>query len=116
MKDSLYAKACTEVLEILSHFSEEDLSKIPSDKIEFFKSNSDKDYNYKIDPEVDLSEQYISDEANAIIIGLYREYFATEHQRIVLDDVLRHNQVLLDRENRRKYNPDNIFDDNKQEK
>lgn len=110
MKDSLYAKACTEVLEILSHFSEEDFSKIPSDKIEFFKQNCDKDYDYKIDPEVDLEKQYISEEANAIIIGLYREYFATEHQRNVLDDILKHNQVLADRESRMKYNPDNVFE------
>lgn len=114
MKDNLYAKACTEVLEILSHFSEEDISKIPSDKIEFFKQNCDKDYDYKIDPEVDLAEQYISEEANAIIIGLYREYFATEHQKNVLDDILKHNQILADRESRTKYNPDNVFE-NKQE-
>ena len=110
MKDSLYAKACTEVLEILSHFSEEDFSRIPSDKIEFLKQNCDKDYDYKIDPEVELEKQYISEEANAIIIGLYREYFATEHQRNVLDDILKHNQVLADRESRMKYNPDNVFE------
>lgn len=110
MKDSIYAKACTEVLEIISHFSEEDYSKIPLDKIEFFKQNCDKDYEYKIDPEVDLADQYISDEANAIIIGLYKEYFATEHQKNVLDDILKHNQVLADRESRKKYNPDNVFE------
>ena len=64
MKDNLYAKACTEVLEILSHFSEEDCSKIPSDKIEFFEKNKDKDYEYKIDPDVDLSKQYTISEEN----------------------------------------------------
>ena len=111
MKDSLYAKACTEVLEILSHFSEEDFSKIPSDKIEFFEKNKDKDYEYKIDPDVDLSKQYISDEANAIIVGLYKEYFATEHQKNVIDDILKHNQVLEDREKSVKYNPDDLFKD-----
>ena len=110
MKDNLYAKACTEVLEILSHFSEEDFSKIPTDKIEFFEKNKDEDYEYKIDPDIDLSKQYISDEANAIIVGLYKEYFATEHQRNVLDDILKHNQVLADRESRMKYNPDNVFE------
>ena len=111
MKDNLYAKACTEVLEILSHFSEEDFSKIPSDKIEFFEKNKDKDYEYKIDPDVDLSKQYISDEANAIIVGLYKEYFATAHQKTVIDDILKHNQVLEDRENSVKYNPDDLFKD-----
>ena len=111
MKDSLYAKACTEVLEILSHFSEEDFSKIPTDKIEFFEKNKDEDYEYKIDPDIDLSKQYISDEANAIIVGLYKEYFATEHQKNVIDDILKHNQVLEDRENSVKYNPDDLFKD-----
>lgn len=111
MKDSLYAKACTEVLEILSHFSEEDFSKIPTDKIDFFEKNKDEDYEYKIDPDIDLSKQYISDEANAIIVGLYKEYFATEHQKNVIDDILKHNQVLEDRENSVKYNPDDLFKD-----
>lgn len=111
MKDNLYAKACTEVLEILSHFSEEDFSKIPTDKIEFFEKNKDEDYEYKIDPDIDLSKQYISDEANAIIVGLYKEYFATEHQKNVIDDILKHNQVLEDRENSVKYNPDDLFKD-----
>lgn len=111
MKDSLYAKACTEVLEILSHFSEEDFSKIPTDKIDFFEKNKDEDYQYKIDPDIDLSKQYISDEANAIIVGLYKEYFATEHQKNVIDDILKHNQVLEDRENSVKYNPDDLFKD-----
>lgn len=111
MKDSLYAKACTEVLEILSHFSEEDFSKIPTDKIEFFEKNKDEDYEYKIDPDIDLSKQYISDEANAIIVGLYKEYFATEHQKNVIDDILKHNQVLEDREKSVKYNPDDLFKD-----
>lgn len=111
MKDSLYAKACTEVLEILSHFSEEDFSKIPTDKIEFFEKNKDEDYEYKIDPDIDLSKQYISDEANAIIVGLYKEYFATEHQKNVIDDILKHNQVLEDREKSVKYNPDDLYKD-----
>ena len=111
MKDNLYAKACTEVLEILSHFSEEDFSKIPTDKIDFFEKNKDEDYQYKIDPDIDLSKQYISDEANAIIVGLYKEYFATEHQKNVIDDILKHNQVLEDRENSVKYNPDDLFKD-----
>ena len=111
MKDNLYAKACTEVLEILSHFSEEDFSKIPTDKIDFFEKNKDEDYEYKIDPDIDLSKQYISDEANAIIVGLYKEYFATEHQKNVIDDILKHNQVLEDRENSVKYNPDDLFKD-----
>ena len=37
-----YAKAYTEVLEILSHFSAEEYSKIPQEKINFYKNNMKK--------------------------------------------------------------------------
>ena len=42
-----YTRAYTEVLEILSHFSKEEYAKIPTKKIEFYRSNMDKKYNYK---------------------------------------------------------------------
>ena len=48
-----YAKAYTEVLEILKYFSEEEYSKIPQEKIEFYKNNMDKNYNYNINPNID---------------------------------------------------------------
>ncbi len=110
-----YAKAYTEVLEILSHFSEAEYSKIPKEKINFYKENMDKDYIYIIDPKIDLSKQYISKEANAILISLFRDYFATEKQKTVLENLLNQNQVKLEKEKREKYNPDNIFKKDKEE-
>ena len=41
-----YAKAYTEVLEILSYFSEEEYSKIPKEKLDFYRRNMDKEYIY----------------------------------------------------------------------
>ena len=38
---NIYAKAYTEVLEILNHFSKEEYSKIPQEKIDFYKNNMD---------------------------------------------------------------------------
>ena len=55
-----YSKAYTEVLEIINHFSEDEYKKIPKEKIDFFEENKDKDYNFKIDSNVDLAEQNIS--------------------------------------------------------
>ncbi len=108
-----YAKAYTEVLEILGYFSEEEYSKIPKEKIDFYKNNMDKDYIYKINPEIDLSKQYISKEANAILISLFRDYFATENQRKVLNNLLNQNQKKLEEIKREKYNSDNHFKYNK---
>lgn len=107
-----YAKAYTEVLEILKYFSEEEYSKIPQEKIEFYKNNMDKNYNYNINPNIDLSKQYISKEANAILITLFRDYFATESQKKTLNNLLNQNQNILENIRREKYNSNNIFSKN----
>jgi len=107
-----YAKAYTEVLEILKYFSEEEYSKIPQEKIDFYKNNMDRNYNYNINPNIDLSQQYISKEANAILITLFRDYFATESQKKTLNNLLNQNQKKLENIKREKYNPNDIFKNN----
>lgn len=106
---SRYKKAYTEVLAIISCFNEEEYLKIPKEKIKFFEENKDNEYEFEIDPELELSEQNISKEANAILITLFRDYFATDRQKKVLNNLLKQNQEKLEEEKREKYNPDNIF-------
>lgn len=108
-----YAKAYTEVLEILRYFSAEEYSKIPKEKIDFYKSNMDKDYDYNINPNIDLSKQYISKEANAILISLFRDYFATENQKKTLNKLLNQNQEKLENIKRKKYDIGKLFKNNK---
>ena len=52
-----YANAYSEVLEILKFISKEDYEKIPANKIELFKLNSNKYYEFTYDPEKTLDEQ-----------------------------------------------------------
>lgn len=107
-----YARAYTEVLEVLRHFSKKEYYKIPKEKIDFYRENMDRDYQFKIDPNIDLAKQNISKEANAILISLFRDYFATEAQKEILKKLLNINQEKLDAERREKYNPDDIFKKN----
>ena len=107
MNYSNYAKAYTEVLEIIKYFPEEDYVKIPVEKIEFIKNNMDKNYKFTINPEIDLAEQNISREANEIIINLYKDYYATEEQKFKIDEILEINEEKSKRE---KYNPDKLFE------
>ena len=109
MINNLYAKAYTEVLEIVKYFPEEEYNKIPKEKIEFYKNNMDKDYVFTINPEIDLSKQNISPEANAIIINIFIDYFATEEQKVKIKEILDLNQKKEEQEKREKYNPDDIF-------
>ena len=109
MNNEKYAKAYTEVVEIISHFPKEEYEKIPEEKIEFYKNNMDKNYIFKINPDIDLAEQNISKEANAIIIMLYKEYFATEEQKEKIDKILAENSRKEELEKSQKYNPDDLF-------
>ena len=109
MNNEKYAKAYTEVVEIISHFPKEEYEKIPEEKIEFYKNNMDKNYIFKINPDIDLAEQNISKEANAIIIMLYKEYFATEEQKEKIDKILAENSRKEELEKSKRYNPDDLF-------
>ena len=85
MINNKYAKAYAEVLEIIS------------------------DYNFTINPEIDLDKQNISKEANAIIVNLFQDYFATEEQKIKIRKILDLNQRKEEQEKKEKYNPNDIF-------
>ena len=76
-----YANAYSEVLEILKFISKEDYNKIPANKIELFKLNSNKEYKFTYSPNKTLDEQNVSKRAKAIIGILFRDYWATEVQR-----------------------------------
>ena len=107
--NNLYAKAYTEVLEIINHFSEDEYKKIPKEKIDFYEKYKDRKYDFKINPNIDLAEQNISRKANAILVSLFRDYFATAKQKEILKNLLQQNQEKLEKEKYLKYNPDNIF-------
>lgn len=107
--NNLYAKAYTEVLEIINHFSEDEYKKIPKEKIDFYEKHKDRKYDFKINPNIDLAEQNISRKANAILVSLFRDYFATAKQKEILRNLLQQNQEKLEKEKYLKYNPDNIF-------
>jgi hypothetical protein len=101
--NNTYAKAYTEVIEIINHFSEEEYKKIPKEKIEYYENNKDKNYIFKIDPNIDLDKQNISKKAYSILVSLFRDYFATDRQKQILDDLLMQNEQKLEEEKLIKY-------------
>ena len=107
-----YARAYTEVLEILKFLPKEEYNKIPSDKIAFYEKYKDNNYDYKFDITKSLEEQKISKETNAIIVTLFRDFFATQIQKEKLEIILKQNEKENQEELRRKYNPDNVFHNN----
>lgn len=104
-----YAKAYTEVLEIISHLPKDEYNKIPNEKINFYKDNMDKEYTFKIDTNIDLANQNISREANSIIVMLYKDYFANEEQKEEINKKLNLNLQIEEEEKRKRYNPKKLF-------
>lgn len=109
---TIYRKEYNEILELLKHIPSYDYFKIPDEKIGFFKTYSVKDYDFKID---DINSAKISKETYVIYTDLYKEYIATEDEKIKIDEILKLNK----KEKEEKYNPNNLFkkiDINKNEK
>ena len=107
--DKKYAKAYTEVIEILKHIPKEEYNKIPETEIQFYENNCDKNYKYVYDENKTIKEQPISREANAVIISIYMNYFANEKQKEIIDEVLKQNSINQEKEKKEKYNTENIF-------
>ncbi len=104
-----YANAYSEVLEILKFISKEDYEKIPANKIELFKLNSNKEYEFTYDPEKTLDEQNVSKRAKAIIGILFRDYWATEVQREKIIRKQKNDRLILEEQKKSLYDIGNIF-------
>lgn len=115
MMSNNYTKAYKELLEIIKHFPLEEYNKIPKEKIKFYEENMDKNYNFTINPNIDLSEQNISKEAKALIVTLYEDCFATEEQKEKIKEILELNQKKAELEKIEKYNPDDLFKNKKED-
>ena len=110
-----YAKAYTEVLELLKHIPKEEYNRIPETEIQFYENNCDKNYKFIYDETVELKDQKISKEANSVIIAMYMNYFANEKQKEIIDEVLKQNSINQEKEKKEKYNTENIFKEKNQE-
>lgn len=100
-------KEYNEILEILKHIPSYDYFKIPDEKIEFFKTYSVKDYNFKIE---NINDAKISRETFAIYTALYRDYIATDEEKEKINEILLLNQKRKEE----KYSSKKLFNSKKE--
>lgn len=100
--------AYKEIYEILKIFPSELVNKVPKDKIDFFYKNMDNNYEYNISKET-FDGQTMLEETAAILTILFRDYWASPEQREKLIGFTKNAQSVIEKEDREKYNPDNIF-------
>ena len=108
-----YARAYTEVLELLKHIPEDEVDKIPKTELQFYENNCDKNYKYEYNDELRVDEQIISREANTVIIAIYMNHFANENQKSVIEKILKQNSVEEEKKKEEKYDIDKIYERNK---
>ena len=109
-----YARAYVEVLACLKLLKKEEYNKIPKTIIRYFEENKDNTYNFKIDANT-LNKTKVSDEANAINLYLYMNYFSTEEINKKIKNQLIENEKKHQKNLSKKYNTENLFKNNKQE-
>lgn len=96
MVNERYAKAYKEVIEVLKHTKKEDVNKIPKEKVLLWKSNMNKDYDFKLQKNKPLEEQGLSNEAKAIIANIYKYYWATDSEREEIEAKEKQDKELVE--------------------
>lgn len=111
--DQAYAYA--ELLEILSYMESGYTKKIPKKLMMVFKDNASNTYEKHININKPLEEQNISQKTAALIGMLTLQYWCeSENQKQELINVFNENERKYQEDLRKKYNPDNIFNNNPQ--
>lgn len=111
-----YPKAYKEVIEILKYVPKESIDKIPQDIIDTYRENMDNDYNFKVDINKSFEEQELLDETKAILANIFRDYWATPHQKKAIINKEKYERQKLEEEKIKKYNPDDLFKNTRENK
>lgn len=105
MNNDTYSCSYVEVLEILKSIPIEEYKKIPEDKIIFYENNKDKDYIYIYNED----NKVISRKAKTILINLYKNYIASANEKSKIEEILKLNDIKLEKDKQNKYNPNDLF-------
>ena len=104
-----YKMAHTELLEILRHIPKKDLIKIPKDYINLCIEDSDRDYKFKYNINLNFEEQNIMKLTKILIINLYIKYWATEERKKEIKNAYREELYKEELKKQELYNPDKLF-------
>lgn len=89
---------------------------IPIKLREFFYREMDKSYIPRIDPAKPMAKQGLKRKTIAIIVGLNINYWCKDpEKKKELLEIYSNNERIYQKELQEKYNPDNIFKNNKEE-
>ena len=106
----IYRKAYKEVIVILEYIPQSYVNRIPKDLIQGFKSRMDVAYIFNPEDDKPWLE-----ETKAIIANIYRDYWATLEKKRNIEKKEQALRCKLDELKKEKYNPEDVFNNNKLE-
>lgn len=107
-----YKEMLTEVYAILKNMSDSDVSKIPIKLQEFIRDNKSAEYNFTIDENIPFLKQKLKKETIDFLALLCEKYLCEDKEKTQLHEILKKNEIEYQQELRKKYNPENIFNNN----
>lgn len=108
-------QAYSEIDEFLDLITEEERNQIPLKLREFFKKEKDQEYHKGINSNIPIKDQNLKSETLALIALLNLQYWCKdEDEKKRLTQIYADNEKKYQAEMREKYNPDKIFDNNKE--
>lgn len=111
-----YSEAVTEVLDILKHTKKEDVEKIPKSFMDFLEENKSKDYTPNLDHSKSLKDMGIKPKTAGLLGMIYVKYWANEEEKQEFMRKANENEQIYQEELRAKYNPNDIFKTEKNNK
>ena len=99
----------------MKYVPKESVDKIPQTMINTFNAKMDNTYNFTIDVNKPFEEQVLLEETKAILANIFRDYWATPHQKERIEAHERYEWQKIEEEKRIKYNPDIFNRDNETE-
>mgnify|MGYP004624704057 FL=1 len=107
--------AYKEVYTILQDLNEEEYNKIPPEIIETIKENSNEEYEFVLNDELELKEQLLLPETKAILFNLFRDYLATPVQKEKILKMQSEERKKVEEKKKQNYTNVDIFKTNKHE-
>lgn len=114
-KKNLYRKAYKELYEVIKKLSKQEIEKLPNDFIMNIHENMDTDYEFVYDETVGILEQNFMIETKALIIEMYKRFLIEDSQNEYWKSYDKKCFNIIEEEKRKRYNPNNIFENTKKE-
>lgn len=113
MNNKKYCDAMAEILYYFNGIDENEIKRVPTKLMDYFRENATKDYICNFDYNKPLKELNLKDETKALIGMVYINYICDskeEKQKII--SKLNENEAKYQEELRKKYSTENLFKNN----